>query len=430
MENAMNDTDDVLAVILGGGRGTRLFPLTQMRSKPAVPIAGQYRLIDIPISNCINSNIFKIAVLTQFNSVSLHRHITETYQFDRFHSGWVQIWAAEQTMDNADWYQGTADAVRKQLSQIVSANSKYVLILAGDHLYRCNYADMLDYHIKHKAAVTVAVQPVRKNEASRFGILKRDEEGRIIDFTEKPKDPAVLERMKSSDDSERPYLGSMGIYIFDTDLLVDILSTKNYSDFGNNVIPYAIENSDVFGWSFDYYWEDIGTIRSFYETNLALTNDKPPFNFHDPKHPIYTIARTRPMAKVYNTRLDHAIVAPGAQVKAESVERSIIGVMGYVDTGTVIKNTIFMGADFEKYRNEAEDNPEKKGVLIGIGKDCYIENAIIDKNARIGSGVVIKAFPDGTNLDDPAPEKRYYVRDGIVVIPKNAVIEPGTVIEP
>ena len=426
----MNDSNDVLAVILGGGRGTRLFPLTQMRSKPAVPIAGQYRLIDIPISNCINSNIFKIAVLTQFNSVSLHRHITDTYQFDRFHSGWVQIWAAEQTMDNADWYQGTADAVRKQLSQIVSANTKYVLILAGDHLYRCDYANMLDFHIKHNAKVTVAVQPVRKNEASRFGLLKTNSEGRIVDFKEKPKDPAVLESMKSSDDPERPFLGSMGIYIFDTDLLVDILSTKDYSDFGNNVIPYAIENSDVFGWSFDDYWEDIGTIRSFYETNLALTGDKPPFNFHDPKHPIYTIARTRPMAKVYNSRLDHAIVAPGAQVKAESVERSIIGVMGYVDTGSVIKNSIIMGADFEKYRNEADENPEKKGVLIGIGKNCYIENAIIDKNARIGSNTVIKAFPDGTNLDDPAPEKRYYVRDGIVVIPKNAVIEPGTVIEP
>ncbi len=426
----MKDANDVLAVILGGGRGTRLFPLTQMRSKPAVPIAGQYRLIDIPISNCINSDIFKIAVLTQFNSVSLHRHITDTYQFDRFHSGFVQIWAAEQTMDNADWYQGTADAVRKQLSQIVSANTKYVLILAGDHLYRCNYAEMLDFHIKHNAKVTVAVQPVRKNEASRFGLLKTNSEGRIVDFKEKPKDPDVLESMKSSDDPERPFLGSMGIYIFDTDLLVDILSTKDYSDFGNNVIPYAIENSDVFGWSFDYYWEDIGTIRSFYETNLALTDDKPPFNFHDPKHPIYTIARTRPMAKVYNTRLNHAIVAPGAQVKAESVERSIIGVMGYVDTGTVLKNTYFMGADFEKYRNEAEDNPDKKGVLIGIGKDCYIENAIIDKNARIGSNTVIKAFPDGTNLDDPSPEKRYYVRDGIVVIPKNAVIEPGTVIEP
>ena len=424
------NTDDVLAVILGGGRGTRLFPLTQMRSKPAVPIAGQYRLIDIPISNCINSNIFKIAVLTQFNSVSLHRHIADTYQFDRFHSGWVQIWAAEQTMDNADWYQGTADAVRKQLSQIISANTKYVLILAGDHLYRCNYSDMLEYHIQHNAAVTVAVQPVRKNEASRFGILKRDSEGRIIDFKEKPKDPAVLESMKSSDDPERPYLGSMGIYIFDKDLLVDILTNKDYSDFGNNVIPYAIENSDVFGWSFDYYWEDIGTIRSFYETNLALTDDKPPFNFHDPKHPIYTIANTMPMTKVFNTRLDHVILARGARIKAESIERSIVGVMTYIDSGTVIKNSILMGAEVEKYRAEAETNADKKGVLIGIGKDCYIENAIIDKNARIGNNVTIKAFPAGTNLDDPSPEPRYYVRDGIVVIPKNAMIEPGTVIEP
>lgn len=424
------NTNDVLAVILGGGRGTRLFPLTQMRSKPAVPIAGQYRLIDIPISNCINSNIFKIAVLTQFNSVSLHRHITNTYQFDRFHSGWVQIWAAEQTMENADWYQGTADAVRKQLSQIVSANTKYVLILAGDHLYRCNYADMLEYHIQHNAAVTVAVQPVRKNEASRFGILKRDEEGRIVDFKEKPTDPEVLEKLVSSDDPERPYLGSMGIYIFDRELLVDILSNKNFPDFGKNVIPYAIENSDVFGWSFDYYWEDIGTIRSFYETNLALTGDNPPFNFHDPKHPIYTITSTMPTAKIINTRLDHVLVARGTRIKAESIERSIVGVLSYIDTGSVIKNSIMMGADADKYRDEAENNAEKKGVLIGIGKNCHIENAIIDKNARIGNNVVIKAFPEGTNLDDPSPEKSWYVRDGIVVIPKNATIQPGTVIEP
>ena len=424
------NSDEVLAVILGGGRGTRLFPLTQMRSKPAVPIAGQYRLIDIPISNYINSHIFKIAVLTQFNSVSLHRHITDTYQFDRFHSGWVQIWAAEQTMDNADWYQGTADAVRKQLSQIVSANAKYVLILAGDHLYRCNYAEMLDFHIKNNAAVTVAVQPVRKEEASRFGLLKTNAEGRIIDFKEKPKDPVILESMKSSDDPERPFLGSMGIYIFNTDLLVDILSTKDYSDFGNNVIPYAIDHSDVFGWSFDYYWEDIGTIRSFYETNLALTDDKPPFNFHDPKHPIYTIAHTMPTAKVYNTRLDHVIIARGSRVKAECIERSIVGVMSYIDSGTVMKNTIMMGAEMEKFRAEAETNAEKKGVLIGIGKNCYIENAIIDKNARIGNNVVIKAFPPGTDLDDPEPVKRYYVRDGIVVIPKNAVLESDTVIEP
>jgi len=415
------NSDEVLAVILGGGRGTRLFPLTQMRSKPAVPIAGQYRLIDIPISNCINSNIFKIAVLTQFNSVSLHRHITDTYQFDRFHSGWVQIWAAEQTMDNADWY---------QLSQIVSANCKYVLILAGDHLYRCNYAEMLDFHIKHNAAVTVAVQPVRKEEASRFGLLKTNEEGRIIDFKEKPKDPVILESMKSSDDPERPFLGSMGIYIFNTDLLVDILSTKDYSDFGNNVIPYAIDHSDVFGWSFDDYWEDIGTIRSFYETNLALTNDRPPFNFYDPKHPIYTIATTMPAMKVFNTHLDHALLARGARVKAESIERSIIGVMSYIDTGTVIKNSIIMGAETEKYILQADHNDTSTDVLIGIGKNCHIENAIIDKNARIGNNVVIKPFPAGTELDDPQEPKRYYVRDGIVVIPKNAVIESNTVIEP
>ena len=424
------NNDEVLAVILGGGRGTRLFPLTQIRSKPAVPIAGQYRLIDIPISNCINSNIFKIAVLTQFNSVSLHRHITDTYQFDRFHSGWVQIWAAEQTMENADWYQGTADAVRKQLSQIVSANCKYVLILAGDHLYRCNYAEMLEYHKKHNAAVTVAVQPVRKEEASRFGLLKTNAEGRIVDFKEKPKDPVILESMKSSDDPERPFLGSMGIYIFNTDLLVDILSTKDYSDFGNNVIPFAIDHSDVFGWSFDDYWEDIGTIRSFYETNLALTNDKSPFNFYDPKHPIYTISSTMPSAKVFNTRLDHVLIARGSRVKAESIERSIVGVMSYIDTGTVIKNSIIMGAETEKYILQADQNPEEFGVKIGIGKNCHIENAIIDKNARIGNNVIIKPFPVGTELDDPSEEKRYYVRDGIVVIPKNAVIESGTIIEP
>ena len=424
------NSDEVLAVILGGGRGTRLFPLTQMRSKPAVPIAGQYRLIDIPISNCINSNIFKIAVLTQFNSVSLHRHITDTYQFDRFHSGWVQIWAAEQTMDNADWYQGTADAVRKQLSQIISASCKYVLILAGDHLYRCDYSKMLDFHKEHNATVTVGVQPVRAEEASRFGLLKTNNEGRIIDFKEKPKDPVILETMKSTDDAERPYLGSMGIYIFDSDLLLKILSTKDYSDFGNNVIPYAIDHSDVFGWRFDDYWEDIGTIRSFYETNLALTNDKPPFDFYDPKHPIYTISNTMPSAKVFNTKLDHVLIARGARVKAESIERSIVGVMSYIDTGTVIKNSIIMGAETEKYILQADQNDTTNDVLIGIGKDCYIENAIIDKNARIGNNVVIKPFPVGTELDDPAEVKRYYVRDGIVVIPKNAVIESGTVIEP
>ena len=429
--NMRATTDDVLAVILGGGRGTRLFPLTQERAKPAVPIVGQYRLIDIPISNCINSNIFKIAVLTQFNSVSLHRHITDTYQFDRFHSGWVQIWAAEQTMESGDWYQGTADAVRKQLMQIISAHTKYVLILAGDHLYRCDYEQMLQYHIEHNAKVTVGVQPVRKDEASRFGILKLDSDGTITDFKEKPTDPEVLANLVSSDDPERPYMGSMGIYIFDTDLLVDILRTKDYQDFGKNVIPYAIETSKVVGWKFDYYWEDIGTIRSFYETNLAMTDDEPPFNFHDPKHPIYTIANNLPASRIIGARMDHCLIARGARIECDTVKRTIVGVLGRIGKGSVVTNTIIMGSDSDIVLDHRL-NPQKyqPNIPLGIGYNCHIDGAIIDKNACIGDGCVIKAFPAGTNLDDPAEKKNYYVRDGIVVIPKNAVLQPGTVIEP
>ena len=421
--------DDVLAVILGGGRGTRLFPLTQMRSKPAVPIAGQYRLIDIPISNCINSGIFKIAVLTQFNSVSLHRHITETYQFDAFHSGWVQIWAAEQTMENADWYQGTADAVRKQLEEIISARTKYVVILAGDHLYRCNYADMVEYHIKNNADVTVAVQPVLKNEASRFGILKRNADGKISAFKEKPTDPADLASLVSSDDPERPYLGSMGIYVFNRDLLVGILKTQNFPDFGKNVIPYAIENYDVFGWNFDYYWEDIGTIRSFYETNLQLTTDNPPFNFYDVRHPIYTNTTVLASAKILNTKINHALISRGCEVEAESVTHSIIGILSRIEEGSIIKDSIVMGADLDAMASRTV-HAGNADIPIGIGKNCYIEGAIIDKNARIGNNVVIKSFPVGTELEDPEPIKRYYVRDGIVVIPKNTILLDDTVIEP
>ncbi len=418
--------DDVLAVILGGGRGTRLFPLTQMRSKPAVPIAGQYRLIDIPISNCINSGIFKIAVLTQFNSVSLHRHITETYQFDTFHSGWVQIWAAEQSMTNAEWYQGTADAVRKQLNEIITTRAQYVLILAGDHLYRCNYADMVQFHLEHNADVTVAVQPVPKNDASRYGILKRDVDGRITDFKEKPTDPEVLKSLISSDDPEKPYLGSMGVYIFNRDLLVGILNSQDFPDFGKNVIPYAIDNYDVYGWNFDYYWEDIGTIRSFYDTNLALTDENPPFNFYDPKHPIYTDTKTLPIAKIFDTSVNKALISRGAVIKATRVEHSIIGILSQIETGTVIKDSIIMGVDPDAFARSGDYTE----IPIGIGKNCTIDTAIIDKNVRIGDNVVIKKFPVGTDFDDPEPVKRYYVRDGIVVIPKNAIIKSGTVIEP
>lgn len=269
---------DVLGVILGGGRGNRLFPLTRDRAKPAVPIAGKYRLIDVPISNCINSGIYRVAVLTQFNSVSLHRHIARTYIFDTFHRGWVQVLAAEQTPSSDAWYQGTADAVRKQLLEIQSAGCEYVLILAGDHLYRMDYQALAQFHWQHQADITVAVQPVRKDEASRFGLLKRTPDGRIVDFVEKPKDPTVLANMVSRDDAERPFLGSMGIYLFKTKVLVNLLTSTTDDDFGGEVIPSAIKTLDVFGYDYDGYWEDIGTIRSFYETNLALSRPDSAFN--------------------------------------------------------------------------------------------------------------------------------------------------------
>ncbi|HEX5807370.1 MAG TPA: sugar phosphate nucleotidyltransferase, partial [Anaerolineales bacterium] len=291
----MLSMNNVLGVIMGGGKGTRLHPLTRMRSKPAVPIAGKYRLIDIPISNCINSGIYRVAILTQFNSVSLHRHISQAYNFDVFHTGWVQIWAAEQTPQSADWYQGTADAVRKQLFEIQATGAEYVLILAGDHLYRMDYSVMADFHWKNNADITVAVQPVPMSEAPRLGILKRESDGRISDFFEKPKDPETQKRFISRDDPRRPLLGSMGIYMFKTKVLTDLLMYHlRHDDFGGEIIPEAINSHEVYGFDFDGYWEDIGTIRSFYETNLQLTSASPPFNFYDPQAPIYTHARFLP----------------------------------------------------------------------------------------------------------------------------------------
>jgi glucose-1-phosphate adenylyltransferase len=287
--------DNVLAVILGGGRGSRLYPLTKVRSKPAVPIAGKYRLIDIPISNCINSGIYRIHVLTQFNSVSLHRHITSSFRFDAFTSGFVQVLAAEQTLASEAWYQGTADAVRKQLFEIQSAGPEHVLILAGDHLYQMDYAPMIEFHVAKGADITIATQPVAVHDATRFGLLQRGADGRIHAFAEKPKDPQVQARMVSRDDPQRPYLGSMGIYVFRTEVLVDLLTRNpDFDDFGHHVIPHSIDRRSVFGFDFDGYWQDIGTIRSFYNTNLELTDPGAPFNLYDPTHPIYTHSRFLP----------------------------------------------------------------------------------------------------------------------------------------
>lgn len=411
--------NEVLAVILGGGRGARLYPLTQMRSKPAVPIAGKYRLIDIPISNCINSEIFRIAILTQFNSVSLHRHITRTYNFDSFHQGWVQIWAAEQTMESADWYQGTADAVRKQMLEIKATGAKYVLILAGDHLYRMNYKAMAEYHWEQNADITVAVQPVAKDEAGRFGVLKREADGRISDFFEKPKDPDIQQRFVSRGDPERPFLGSMGIYMFNVNVLTDFIENfPDYDDFGGDIIPKAIRTHKVIGFDFEGYWQDIGTIRSFYETNLMLTTSRSPFDFYDAKLPIYTDTRYLPASIVEDSKLKDVLIAEGSRVLKSEITHSVIGIRSQIAAGCVIKDSIIMGSDyFERDRG---------GLPIGIGPNCHIEGAILDKNVRIGENVAIKPFP--RNVDED--HEKWYVRDGIVILPKDVEIPSGTVIAP
>jgi glucose-1-phosphate adenylyltransferase len=417
----MPSLNDILAVILGGGRGARLYPLTQMRSKPAVPIAGKYRLIDIPISNCINSEIYRIAILTQFNSVSLHRHISHSYNFDAFHTGWVQIWAAEQTMESADWYQGTADAVRKQMFEIRATDAEYILILAGDHLYRMDYAAMANFHWENQADITVAVQPVAREDAPRFGLLKREKDCRISSFVEKPRDAETQKKFVSREDEKRPFLGSMGIYLFNTNVLMDMLTKyPDHDDFGSDIIPEAIKSLPVYGFDFDGYWQDIGTIRSFYETNLELTSPASPFNFHDPKLPIYTDTRFLPGSIVENSNLKDVLLCEGCRVMKADITRSIIGIRSHISAGTTIKDSIVMGADYYS----KESNPG--GIPIGIGANCHIEGAILDKNARIGNDVTIRPFPRDKDLDSG----NWYVRDGIVVIPKDAEIPDGTKIEP
>ena len=414
--------NDILGLIMGGGRGQRLYPLTRDRAKPAVPIAGKYRLIDIPISNCINSGINRIAILTQFNSVSLHRHIARAYVFDSFHNGWVQILAAEQTPASDAWYQGTADAVRKQLLEIQTTGAPYVLILAGDHLYRMDYTAMANYHWRSNADITIAVQPVHRDQAYRFGLLKRGLDGRILDFVEKPKDPEVQSRFVSRDDLERPFLGSMGIYLFKTSALVDLLTSTRDDDFGGEVIPRAIHDGGVYGFEHEGYWEDIGTIRSFYEVNLSLSRPDAPFELHDPIHPLYTRPRFLPGSTINGATLKHVLLADGCRIGTADIRDSVIGLRSQVGDRSFISSSILMGADFY----DLPDQPPPEGIPLGIGPDCRIEGAIIDKNARLGPGVCILPFPTGTEIEDTS----WVVRDGIVVIPKNTVLPAGTVICP
>jgi glucose-1-phosphate adenylyltransferase len=414
--------NEILAIILGGGAGKRLYPLTRQRAKPAVPIAGKYRLIDVPLSNCINSGINRIDVLTQFNSVSLHRHITQTYVFDTFSNGWVEILAAEQTPRSTDWYQGNADAVRKQLFEIHASRAKWVLVLSGDQLYRMDYSKLAAFHWDHEADVTVAVQPIARQEAFRFGLLKRGEGERITDFVEKPRDPQVLEQFVSRDETERPFLGSMGIYMFRTEVLDDLLENTDYEDFGGQIIPNALKTHKVYGYDFDGFWEDIGTIRSFYETNLSLASTKPPFNFQDPVAPIYTRPRFLPGSVIDGAHLEDVLLADGCAVHRADISHSIVGLRSQISDGVVIKDTIMMGADYF----DPPEGPLSGGLPLGIGPNCQISGAILDKNVRIGEGVVIRPFSRDTEIE----ESNWSVKDGIVVVPKSTVLHPGTYIGP
>jgi glucose-1-phosphate adenylyltransferase len=416
---------NVIGVILGGGQGSRLFPLTQIRSKPAVPIGGKYRLIDIPISNCIHSGVDKMFVLTQFNSASLNRHVSATYRFDSFSGGFVEILAAEQTMDDTDWYQGTADAVRKQLRRIHSRLGHEVLILSGDHLYRMDYRSFVGEHRQRQADVSIAVKPVRREEASGLGILKVDAEGRIVTFCEKPTTDAELDdlelRQAPGEDPEARFLASMGIYVFEPQVLTSLLMGDQQDDFGRHIIPAAIEKLNVFAHTFDGYWADIGTISAFYQANLALTEAEPKFSFYQPDAPIFTHQRYLAGSRFLGCRVDRGIVSEGCTLIQSEVEQSVIGVRTMMGPGVRIYQSVVMGADVYESHDDRARNAEQGVPNIGIGAGTVIHRAIIDKNARIGEGVIIS---NDARVDE-ADGDGYYIREGLVVVPKDAVIPNG-----
>ncbi|RKY56649.1 MAG: glucose-1-phosphate adenylyltransferase [Candidatus Neomarinimicrobiota bacterium] len=408
----------VLSVILGGGRGTRLAPLTSVRSKPAVPIGGKYRLIDIPISNCLNSNIRKIYILTQFNSESLHRHINQTYKFDNFTEGFLEVLAASQTIENMDWYQGTADAVRHNMNHFETYSFEQYLILAGDHLYRMNYADFVSHHRKKNADITISVKPASREEAKEFGILKVNEEGRIVKFAEKPTDDKILEEMKSSTGNpEKPYWASMGIYVFNRKTLRQTLIDIPKDDFGGDIIPGAIEDYNVQAFFFDGYWEDIGTIRSFYQANINFTEMKPDFRFVDVNFPIYTHARMLPGSRISNAKVNHSLINEGGLINAKVVKNSVLGIRSVIREGTEVYDSYIMGNDFF-------ETDHKNMIPLGIGKNCVIRRAIVDKNVRIGDNVQIINKNNVSNAD----EETYCIRDGIVVVKKDVNIPDNTII--
>ncbi len=415
---------DCLAVILGGGRGTRLFPLTRERSKPAVPIAGKYRLIDIPLSNCINSGLKRIFVLTQYNSESLNNHVGQAYKFDAFTHGFVTILAAEQTDEGGEWFQGTADAVRQSMRHLKSHPSREVLILSGDQLYQMDYNVLADTHRNNRAQVTVGVIPVPREQTAGFGILKVDARGRIVHFEEKP-GPDRLDDLESEIPGYgRGFLASMGIYMFERDYLEKVVSDPSLVDFGRHVVPRAIGTTQVQAHVFRGYWEDVGTIASYYQAGLALTEPIPPFDFHDANRPVFTRPRFLPATRIEGCTLHAALVSEGCILMGAEIQRSIVGIRSRIGQGTRVKDALVIGADY--YESLAEiDRAQARGVPpMGIGRDCVIQGAIVDKNARIGNGVRI--LNEGRVQE--ADGQGYYIREGIVIVPKGAAIPDGTVI--
>ena len=421
---------ETVSIILGGGAGSRLYPLTASRSKPAVPIGGKYRLVDIPISNCINSNLNRIFVLTQFNSASLNQHIKNTYHFSAFSSGFVDILAAEQTPDNPGWFQGTADAVRQSLRHLAKMEFDYVLILSGDQLYQMDFSKMIDAHKKSGAALTIATIPVGEREAPEFGILKSNQENVITSFVEKPK-KEILKDWVSDTGTEmkaqgRNYLASMGIYVFNKEILHQFLNDvhPNATDFGKEIIPDSIANYKVLSYQYDGYWTDIGNIYSFFEANIALTQDVPLFNLFDSAQKVYTRARMLPPAKVSGTIINKAILAEGCIIHAKEVTSSVVGIRARVGKDTVIKNTYIMGCDYYENIDQIQEKNKKGIPILGIGERCIIDNAIIDKNCSIGNDVTIKGGTHLEKVDHPL----YTIKDGIVVVKKGAVIPNGYMI--
>ncbi|WP_124981126.1 glucose-1-phosphate adenylyltransferase [Nonlabens xiamenensis] len=415
--------DKVLSIILGGGQGTRLYPLTATRSKPAVPIAGKYRLVDIPISNCLNSDIKRMFVLTQFNSASLNRHIKNTFHFSFFSSAFVDVLAAEQTPDNKGWFQGTADAVRQSMHHINRHEFEYALILSGDQLYQMDFNEMIDAHIKAGADISIATIPVTEKDAPSFGILKTDQENWITSFTEKP-GPDLLPEWTSpvSDEMKskgKNHLASMGIYIFNRQLLEDLMADESMIDFGKEIIPSSIGKYKTMSYQYEGYWTDIGNIDSFFEANLGLTDELPEFNLYDTQQSIYTRPRLLPTSKLTGTVCDKAVIADGCIIHAQRIEKSVIGIRSRIGKESTIINTYMMGND--EYETLEEIANSKIDILMGIGERCYIKNTIVDKNARIGDDVRIDGGP---HLEDHETD-RYVVKDGIVVIKKNAVIPKG-----